>query len=135
MRFEIASMGKKAKVIPRWAEREDKQEDPVTFFHKYYSPQIGRSQLSRTDNALYRSLLRSGSLEEAIPDVDIDAVYTGWRGGSQKPYRETDDELLQRYQADHAGLSRGDLSSVNPSLYHKIRRRGLLNQIPRKRDL
>ena len=49
----------------RWAEREQKNADPVEFYREYYGG-LTRGELAEKDNSLYQKLRRNGLLD-SIP--------------------------------------------------------------------
>ncbi len=111
----------------KWAEREDKNQNPLEFFRQHYNPGTTRSRLSREDFSLYRILSRRGVLDEAIPDFDIEKSY---RGKSIERISRFGNDPITYYQQHHAGLTRGQLQKQDPVLYERLRRNGLLENVP-----
>ena len=72
------------KQIEKWADRKDENQHPLEFYIEHreqYPPDLTRSWLSRIDSGLYKSLLRHGELEQAIPEADESAVAMGRKIG------------------------------------------------------
>lgn len=109
----------------RWAERENKEMNPLDFFREHYDDSITRSRLARQDHGLYRILTRKGLLDQAIPQADDQAVARG-----KKSKRNFGDDPLAYYQEHYAGLTRGQLKKKDQSLYCRLHQDGLLSHLP-----
>lgn len=95
----------------RWADREDKNKDPLEFFRENYGNGTRRAELAQQDFALYRILLRKELLDIAIPS----------RFGA---------DLLAFYREHYSGMTRGQLYKENRSLYQRLLYAGLLEEVP-----
>ena len=100
----------------KWAGREEKGISPVDFFRQHYDDNTTRSQLARQDFALYKILSGRGLLDEAIPNFNQKSSEKGKVGGSVGT-RDFGDDPIAYYSEHYDGLTRGELSKKDPSLY------------------
>ena len=98
----------------KWAERVDKNQDPLDFFREQYDTHTTRGKLRVLDNSLYQKLRRDGLLEH-VP------VSSRFRN-----------DLVAYYQEHYAGLARGELQKQDHSLYQRLWKEGLLDNVPTK---
>lgn len=116
----------------KWAEREDKDADPLEFFREHYDPSTTRSRLAKEDFSLYRILRRrklggKPLLDKAIPDFDVEKHKLGKHYRRLSKYGE---DALAYYQEHYPGFTRGELEKENPGLYHRLHDDDLIEQVP-----
>ena len=118
----------------RWIEREDKDIDPLEFFRENYDSGITRTQLSKSDFSLYRTLSRRGLLDDAIPDFDADvAKRLGEAARNAEHPSKYGDDPVAYYHEHYQGMTRGELHKKDSGLYQRLRRGKLLGEVPRER--
>ncbi|NOS66963.1 MAG: hypothetical protein HOO67_01185 [Candidatus Peribacteraceae bacterium] len=78
---------------------------------------ITRGKLQELDPALYQRLRKKELLSE-VPKLRL-----------RNP-RDFEKDPLEFYRQHYAGITRGVLQDVNPSLYQHLRKTGLLNEVP-----
>ena len=115
----------------KWAERTDRKKDPLDFFREHYNSSTTRSKLSKEDNTLYRILRRRGVLDVAIPDFDAKASENGRRARIE--VSRFGQNPLEFYRENYPGMTRGQLQKEDQGLYQRLRRYGLLEEVPRQR--
>ena len=101
----------------KWAERENKDQDPLDFFREQYDAHTTRGELQKQDRSLYQRLRKDGLLD-SVP--------------VQQVRRDFGDNHLAYYQEHYAGLTRGELAKQDPSLYQRLWKEGLLDNVPTK---
>ena len=113
----------------KWAERAVKNQNPIDFFRQYYNSNTTRSQLAKEDFALYRILSRKRLLDDAIPHFDHEASE---RGRRRTEVSRFGNDPVAYYQEHYAGLTRGQLQKQELSLYQRLWKDGLLDNVPTK---
>jgi len=101
-------------------KKPDFDDFPVEYYQEHYAG-LSRTELKQTNKGLYNRLSRDGLLEH---------VALAKRGC---PSKFGDDPLVY-YHKHHKKLTRGELAKENRSLYNRLRRDGLLKQVPLKGD-
>ena len=96
----------------KWAERKDKDQNPLDFFRENYDSEMTRGKLKQIDQNLYKRL-KKDKLLEGVPFA----------------YRFIQDPL-EYYRQNYPGLTRGQLKKKDESLYNRLRRNKLLKEIP-----
>jgi hypothetical protein len=83
--------------------------DPLSFFrkHKKTYGRLSRTELAGFDRGLYRSLLKQGQLEQAIPETR----HRNFNGDPLSFFREN---------SKYSGLSRTELARIDPTLYGSL---------------
>ena len=115
----------------RWIEREDKDIDPLEFFRENYDSGITRTQLSKSDFSLYRTLSRRGLLDDAIPDFDADvAKRLGEAARNAEHPSKYGDDPVAYYHEHYQGMTRGELHKKDSGLYQILWRGKLLGEVP-----
>lgn len=113
----------------KWAEREDKNQNPLEFFRKHYNSGTTRGQLAREDFSLYRILRRRDLLDDAIPNFDTEAFKKGKSAGRKSRFGNNP---VAYYKGYYDGLTRTQLQKQDRSLYERLREDGLLWHVPTK---
>ena len=98
-------------------KRRNYQGDPLSFFreHKRTYGELSRTELSEFDRGLYRSLLKHGQLEQAIPETR----HRNFQGDPLSFFRK---------HTKYSGLSRTELARLDPTLYGSLITYGQLEQ-------
>ncbi len=107
--------------IVRWADRTDKRANPWTYYQQNYEG-LTRSELMRTDRALYTQLRRKGKLAQ-VPNSPRFV-----------PSYDFGEDLLAYVRENYPQTNRGELHRTNKALYNKLYHAGLLDLIPRSRS-
>lgn len=122
-----ASIDEIVGVVVKWADREDRDADPVKFCRTHYGNHT-RTRLSREDPGLYRFLVRKKRLNEAIEATDQRFVEAGRQGGYNQ--RNFGGCPLAYWHEHHPGVSRGTLRKLDRDLVENLQRAGLWDAIP-----
>ncbi len=98
----------------KWADRKDKNADPVEFYRKNYSG-VPRRELYERDSALYQKLERDGLLD-IVPNIKRKSKYG--------------DDPAAYYEKHYQSMTAGDLIKVDPQLYNALFNRDLHGILP-----
>ncbi len=120
------SQGDKKKISSLVDSRSDvgkrkshrKIKDLLGFYSQNYAG-LTRGELQEKDPSLYQRIRKAGLLDQ-IPLHEL----------SESDVEEKIQKLLQGYESKYKDLTRGELQEKDPSLYQRIRKAGLLDQIP-----
>ena len=99
-------------------------KDDLDLYRQQYAG-LTRGQLAKADPALYKRLQRAGQLEQVPTMADISDI---------RNQALRNQALLEIYQREYAGLTRGQLWREDSALYKRLQRAGQLEHVP-TRDL
>ena len=108
--MKIKTMNLENKI--KWAERKDKNQNPLDFFRENYDSEITRGQLRKKDFSLYQRLRKDGLLDE-VPT-----------------FNRFIQDPLEYYKQNYQGMTRWQLQKKDSSLYERLRKEGLLGEVP-----